>query len=186
MVRHVLGARERQAGRNRLRRLHTGNSARIVHAFHAPNAGLRTDVWFEYVASKANIADLPHLGWTSSSSGACRRKNASVSSLQPRIGYSRRRRGLRRGDFARRTRRSTRRGIERQTEGGGVRQRRHGMRKRAVAGVEVDVARLAAPMAAALGMANTAIFTSLYVRDGRQEDYDVYVESNARIALWPP
>ena len=56
-----------------------------------------------------------------------------------------------------------------------MRQRRHGMRKRAVAGVEVDVARLAAPMAAALGMANTAIFTSLYVRDGRQEDYDVYV-----------
>ena len=48
--------------------------------------------------------------------------------------------------------------------GGGVRQRRHGMRKRAVAGVEVDVAWLAAPMAAALGMANTAIFTSLYVR----------------------
>ena len=30
-----------------------------MHAFHALNVGLRTDVWFEYVASKANIADLP-------------------------------------------------------------------------------------------------------------------------------
>jgi hypothetical protein len=35
------------------------DSARIVHAFHAWNSGARTSVWFEYVRSKANIADLP-------------------------------------------------------------------------------------------------------------------------------
>ena len=31
----------------------------IVNAFHAYNAGLRADVFFEYVRSDANIADLP-------------------------------------------------------------------------------------------------------------------------------
>jgi hypothetical protein len=35
------------------------DSAKIVHAFHAWNSGARTSVWFEYVRSKANIADLP-------------------------------------------------------------------------------------------------------------------------------
>ena len=35
------------------------DSARVVHAFHAWNAGARVSVWFEYVRSKANIADLP-------------------------------------------------------------------------------------------------------------------------------
>jgi hypothetical protein len=38
------------------------DSASIVHAFHAFNSALRSDVWFEYVASKANIADLPSRG----------------------------------------------------------------------------------------------------------------------------
>ena len=35
------------------------DSARIVHALHAWNAGVRVSAWFEYVPSKANIADLP-------------------------------------------------------------------------------------------------------------------------------
>ena len=35
------------------------DSGLIIHAFHAFNAGLKADVWFEYVRSKANIADLP-------------------------------------------------------------------------------------------------------------------------------
>ena len=38
------------------------DSSRIVHAFHSLNAGLRTNVWFQYVASKANVADLPSRG----------------------------------------------------------------------------------------------------------------------------
>ena len=35
------------------------DSARLIHAFHMFNAGLNNDVWFEYVESKANIADAP-------------------------------------------------------------------------------------------------------------------------------
>ena len=35
------------------------DSARIVHATHATLAGLGASVWFEYVRSKANVADVP-------------------------------------------------------------------------------------------------------------------------------
>ena len=35
------------------------DSAQIVHAFHSLNLGLKCKVWFEYVNTKANIADLP-------------------------------------------------------------------------------------------------------------------------------
>jgi hypothetical protein len=35
------------------------DSARIVHAFWAIASALGSDVWFEYVPSKANIADAP-------------------------------------------------------------------------------------------------------------------------------
>ena len=38
------------------------DSGLIVNAFHALNVGLRADVFFEYVKSKANIADLPSRG----------------------------------------------------------------------------------------------------------------------------
>ena len=38
------------------------DSGLIVNAFHALNVGLRADVFFEYVRSKANIADLPSRG----------------------------------------------------------------------------------------------------------------------------
>ena len=38
------------------------DSGRIVNAFHALNAGLRAETFFEYVRSKANIADLPSRG----------------------------------------------------------------------------------------------------------------------------
>ena len=38
------------------------DSARIVHAFHSLNAGLRVRPWFQYVASKANVSDLPSRG----------------------------------------------------------------------------------------------------------------------------
>ena len=31
----------------------------IVRAFHPTNLSLKADVWFNYVASKANVADLP-------------------------------------------------------------------------------------------------------------------------------
>ena len=31
----------------------------IIRAFHVANLALRANVWFSYVASKANIADLP-------------------------------------------------------------------------------------------------------------------------------
>lgn len=40
------------------------DSARIVHAFWAMATGLRCAVWFEYVQSAANIADLPSRGDT--------------------------------------------------------------------------------------------------------------------------
>lgn len=40
----------------------TPDSAGIVHAFHSFNSALQSDIWFEYVASKANIADLPSRG----------------------------------------------------------------------------------------------------------------------------
>ena len=33
-----------------------------MNAFHALNAGLRAETFFEYVCSKANIADLPSRG----------------------------------------------------------------------------------------------------------------------------
>ena len=36
--------------------------AKIVHAFACVNLGLQCDPWFEYVRSKANIADLPSRG----------------------------------------------------------------------------------------------------------------------------
>ena len=36
--------------------------ARMVNAFHLQITGLRTHVWFEFVPSKANIADLPSRG----------------------------------------------------------------------------------------------------------------------------
>ena len=35
------------------------DSAQIVHAFHSFNLGLKCKVWFEYVNTKANIADEP-------------------------------------------------------------------------------------------------------------------------------
>ena len=35
------------------------DSARLISVFHTMNAALRANVWFEYVASAANIADLP-------------------------------------------------------------------------------------------------------------------------------
>ena len=38
------------------------DSVRIVHAFHAFALGIDVSSWFEYVASKANIADLPSRG----------------------------------------------------------------------------------------------------------------------------
>ena len=38
------------------------DSGLIVNAYHAYNAGLRADTFFEYVRSKANIADLPSRG----------------------------------------------------------------------------------------------------------------------------
>ena len=36
--------------------------ARIVHAFASINLALRCEPWFEYVRSKANIADVPSRG----------------------------------------------------------------------------------------------------------------------------
>uniref|UniRef100_A0A7S4F9Y6 Uncharacterized protein n=1 Tax=Chrysotila carterae TaxID=13221 RepID=A0A7S4F9Y6_CHRCT len=38
------------------------DSALIVHAFHAFNVRVGARVWFEYVSSKSNIADLPSRG----------------------------------------------------------------------------------------------------------------------------
>ena len=35
------------------------DSARIIHAFHALNVNLQTNVHFEWVKSEANIADMP-------------------------------------------------------------------------------------------------------------------------------
>ena len=42
------------------------DSARIVHAFHAWNAGAEADVWFEHVPSAANLADEPSRAASSS------------------------------------------------------------------------------------------------------------------------
>ena len=38
------------------------DSSRLVHVFHAIAAATCTNVWFEYVPSAANIADLPSRG----------------------------------------------------------------------------------------------------------------------------
>jgi hypothetical protein len=38
------------------------DSAQIIHAFHSLNLGLKCKVWFEYVNTKANIADEPSRG----------------------------------------------------------------------------------------------------------------------------
>ena len=38
------------------------DGARLVHAFHATTAAIDSNVWFEWVASVANIADLPSRG----------------------------------------------------------------------------------------------------------------------------
>ena len=38
------------------------DSAAIIAAFHVSNVALRALVWFNYVASKANVADLPSRG----------------------------------------------------------------------------------------------------------------------------
>ena len=35
------------------------DSLAIIRAFHAANLAIRANVWFNYVASKANVADLP-------------------------------------------------------------------------------------------------------------------------------
>ena len=35
------------------------DSSRMISVFHTMNAALRSNVWFEYVPSKANISDLP-------------------------------------------------------------------------------------------------------------------------------
>ena len=38
------------------------DSARLVHAFHAFNVGVRARVWFSHVRSKANVSDAPSRG----------------------------------------------------------------------------------------------------------------------------
>ena len=38
------------------------DAARYVNAFHLLAASLTCDVWFDYVPSKANLADLPSRG----------------------------------------------------------------------------------------------------------------------------
>ena len=38
------------------------DSLAIIRAFHAANLALRANVWFNYVATKANVADLPSRG----------------------------------------------------------------------------------------------------------------------------
>ena len=38
------------------------DSLAIIRAFHAANLALQANVWFNYVATKANVADLPSRG----------------------------------------------------------------------------------------------------------------------------
>ena len=38
------------------------DSAAIIRAFHVANIALEANVWFNYVATKANVADLPSRG----------------------------------------------------------------------------------------------------------------------------
>ena len=38
------------------------DSSAIIRAFHVANIRLRANVWFNYVATKANVADLPSRG----------------------------------------------------------------------------------------------------------------------------
>ena len=38
------------------------DSLAIIRAFHVANLAVRANVWFNYVASKANVADLPSRG----------------------------------------------------------------------------------------------------------------------------
>ena len=38
------------------------DSARLISVFHTLNAAVQANVWWEYVASAANIADLPSRG----------------------------------------------------------------------------------------------------------------------------
>ena len=53
----------------------------IIRAFHVANLALRANVWFSYVASKANISDLP-------SRGALSEMAAALLRVAPRAPFS--------------------------------------------------------------------------------------------------
>ena len=66
------------------------DSARLSHAFHLLNARLRVSVWFNYVASGANISDLPSRddipGMQAIISGLCLRWSEWVEMKWPPFG----------------------------------------------------------------------------------------------------
>ena len=59
--RHVLHWIDNQSACAALTKGYSGvpDSARLVHMFHAWAAGARSSVWFEYVPTDQNVADLP-------------------------------------------------------------------------------------------------------------------------------
>jgi hypothetical protein len=64
------------------------DSARLVHAFHAWQAGAQADVWFEYVPSKPNPADEPSRVeslWTAAYSPCALVSSAPCECIFPRL-----------------------------------------------------------------------------------------------------
>ena len=55
------------------------DSVAIIRAFHAANLALRANVYFSYVASKANVADLPSRGALREMEACLRRVSRSFS-----------------------------------------------------------------------------------------------------------
>ena len=57
----------------------------IIRAFHAANLAMRANVWFSYVASKANVADLPSRGALADMAIRLRRFSPSFSLADSRV-----------------------------------------------------------------------------------------------------
>ena len=63
------------------------NSLPIIQSFHVLNLLLRAGVWFNYVATKANVADLPSRGDIGAMEAALRRFSPSFSAANGRVPF---------------------------------------------------------------------------------------------------
>ena len=63
------------------------DSLAIIRAFHAANLALRANVWFNYVATKANVADLPSRGALDEMASCLRKILPSFSLLDDSVEF---------------------------------------------------------------------------------------------------